>query len=157
MSSSAGETVVAVTFPSAGVFIDYQTGENVYYDDVLLLYQAIANEDARTFHVVDLNGVPALAGDQNSVQTGTNIGSVMFDAGGVRVTVFGHHDRATLQALAQSTVDRSEAPPPGQLGQVGGVQLFSYFPAGETDRARRRVGLARRTGRAAGYAAREGL
>lgn len=128
MISTPQETVVAVTFPSAHVFVEYQTGANRYYDSVLLLYQAIAREDARSFRVIDVAGVPALAGEENSDQTGKNFGSVMFDVGGARVTVFGHYDQATLQGLAQSIVQHSQAPPAGQLGQVGGVQLFPYVP-----------------------------
>lgn len=123
-------TVVAVTFPDAGVWIDYQRGDN-YDDDVLLQYRAIAREDRRSFKVIDLDGIPALAGGQSSDRVRKNLGSVEFYAAGIRVTVYGHDDRARLHAVAQSILDRSPAPPSGQLGQVGNAQLFTYFPPGK--------------------------
>lgn len=125
--TGTGSAVVAVTFPTAGVWVNYQTGEVSYGDDVLLDYQAEARDDSSTFQVVDLNGVPALAAAQGPDQTITN-GSVRFDAGGVTVTVFGRSDQTTLQAIARTIIDRSDAPPDGQLGRVGGVQLFQYLP-----------------------------
>lgn len=128
MRSIRPETVVAVTFPRARVFIDYETGVNRYYDDVLLLYRGMARSAPRLFHVIDLGGVPALASRENSDDTGKNFGAVMFDAGGARVTVFGHYHEPTLVGLARSIVDRSQAPPAGQLGEAGGVQLFPYVP-----------------------------
>jgi hypothetical protein len=124
--TGTGSALVAVTFPKAGVWVDYQTGQESYADDILLEYQAIAGEDPHTFQVIDLNGVPALAGVQDPGVPYTN-GSVEFNAGGVRVTVFGRYDLTTMRAMAQSIVDRSEAPPEG-LGRVDGVQLFPYFP-----------------------------
>ena len=116
--------VAAVTFPAAGVWVNYQQSD-LYTDDVLLEYQAGARQDPSTFHVIDLNGVPALASVQGPDQT--SYGIVEFEAAGVGVTIFGH-DATTLRAIAQSIVDRSDAPPDGQLGRVDGTQLFPYFP-----------------------------
>ena len=68
--SQSGQTMVAVTYPAAKLWIGYQTGQNRYYDDVLLLYEAIAGEDSRSFRVIDVDGVPALAARQNSTNSG---------------------------------------------------------------------------------------
>jgi hypothetical protein len=122
--SSGVVTVAAVTYPAAGTWVGYEVGANRYYDDVLLLYQAIANEDRASFRVVDIDGIPALAAEQNTDQTGGNPGSIMFDAGGARVTVIGHHTLPELQALAQSIIAGSAEPSFGQLGNIAGVQLF---------------------------------
>ena len=119
--------VVAVTFPKAGVWVDYQTGIDTYPDDILLEYQAIAHQNGDFFRVMDLSGIPALGGAPRP-DDHCSIGSVMFNAGGVGVTVLGHNDLATKTAIAQSIVDGSAAPPDGQLGRVGGIQLFSYYP-----------------------------
>ena len=81
MNSGGSVTVIAVTFPNAGLWIDYQRGDN-YNDDVLLQFRAIARQAPRIFRVIDLRGVPALAGAQNSDQTGTNFGSIEFYAAG---------------------------------------------------------------------------
>jgi len=118
-----GTAGAAVTFPALGVWINYQTGDD-YTDDVLLEYQAIARQSAG-FQVIDLNGVPALA---NFETDPTSVRSVEFSAGGVTVAILGSADPDTLRALAQSIIDRSEAPPAGQLGNVNGVQLFPYYP-----------------------------
>jgi hypothetical protein len=124
LSTSGAETVAAVTYPAAGTWVGYQTGVNRYYDDVLLLYQAIANEDRASFRVVDIDGIPALAAEQDTDQTGGNPGSISFDAGGAQVTIIGHQALPKLQALAQSIIAGSAEPSPGQLGNVGGAQLF---------------------------------
>jgi hypothetical protein len=113
-----------VTFPAAGVWVNYEEGLNVYTDDVLLSYQAMARQNPGDFEVIDLNGVPALA----APQTDRTTGSVEFTIGGVTVTIIGRADPTTMRAIAQSIVDRSEAPPDGQLGRVNGIQLFTYFP-----------------------------
>ena len=118
---------VAVTFPKAGVWVDYRIGENANWDDVLLEYQAISRQESAFFQVMDLNGVPALGGEP-SPDDQCSIGSLMFDAGGVTVIVFGHGDLTTKRAIAQSIVDRSAEPPDGQLGRVDGIQLVNYSP-----------------------------
>jgi hypothetical protein len=124
LSTSGGESVAAVTYPAAGTWVGYRTGANRYYDDVLLLYQAIANEDRASFRVVYIDGTPALAAEENTDQTGGNPSSIMFDAGGAQVTIIGHQTLPKLQALAQSIIVGSAEPSRGQLGNVGGVQLF---------------------------------
>src|SRR5581483_5224622 len=58
-----------------------------------------------TFETVTLNGGTALAGKQNPDDE--DLGSLTFVLGGVEIRIFGPYDEATLQAIAQSIVDRS--------------------------------------------------
>jgi hypothetical protein len=110
---------VAVTFPKQGVFIQYirpypDSSSNF---DIRAHYAAIARQDSY-FHVLDVEGVPALAADQNSDETGHNFGLVAFAGGGVETRVFGHYGEKTLEAVAQSIVDRApraQTTPPTQL------------------------------------------
>lgn len=127
LSSDPLETIAAVTYPKARLWIDYWTGANVYNDDVLQLYNGIAH-DSPGFRVIDIDGIPALAISEDSA--GTNPGSVMFQVSGLRVTIIGHQDDSTVLALARSIINGYAAPPVGQLGEVGGIQLFTYFPPG---------------------------
>lgn len=113
----------AVTFPAAGVWVEYERGVNTYTDDVLLQYQAFAHQDGGS-QVIDLSGVPALTEDSG----GTSNRAIRFSVGGVTVVIIGRADLSTMRSMAQSIVDRSEAPPDGQLGRVNGIQLFPYFP-----------------------------
>lgn len=124
--------VVAVTFPAAGVWVDYERGVNVYADDVLLEYQEIAHQNTG-FAVINLHGVPALAHARTDQ---ASYGGVTFSVEGMRVSIIGRADLSTMEAMAQSIVDRSEAPSAGELGNVGGIQLFPYFlPARKIDLA----------------------
>jgi hypothetical protein len=102
------DVTVAVTFPKQGMFIQYirpypDTGSHF---DVRAHYATIAREDAY-FHLLDLGGVPALAADQNSDDTGQNFGVVAFPVGGTEIRVFGHFDKASLVTVARSVLDRS--------------------------------------------------
>jgi hypothetical protein len=61
-------------------------------------------------HVISLSGgVPALAVQENSDDTGTNFGEIIFNVGGTEVRVMGHNDEATLQGVAESILDRSNS------------------------------------------------
>jgi hypothetical protein len=95
----------AVSFPSAGVFIDYTVPTPV--PDMSVSYREIAQQNPRSFRTIELNGGTALAGKQNSDETGHNFGAVVFVLNGAEISVFGHYDEATLQAVAQSIIDRS--------------------------------------------------
>jgi hypothetical protein len=125
LSASPLDTIAAVTYPAANLWIDYWAGVNTEQDDVLLLWRGLAHQDS-PMRVVDIDGVPALVGTENS--QGSNPGVVMFQVDGIRVEMVGHQDDSTMQALAQSIISGYPRPPAGQLGDVGGVELFTYFP-----------------------------
>lgn len=100
-----GGVAAAVTFPSAGIFIEYTVpGPR----DPSATYQAIARENPRSFETIDLNGETALVVKQNTDDTGHNFGGVVFVRNGVEIRVFGHYDTPPLRAVAQSIIDRSE-------------------------------------------------
>jgi hypothetical protein len=63
--------------------------------------------------VVDLKRRPALVIRQDSDQTGHNFGVVIFNLDGSEVRVMGHADRAMLEVLALSIIDRSSGSLPG--------------------------------------------
>ncbi len=74
-------------------------------------------EDNRpNFHLIDLKGLPALAIDQNSDDTGQNFGVVAFTVGSTEIRVFGHHDQTTLASVATSILD--QIPPSARPGSV---------------------------------------
>lgn len=98
---------VAVTFSSAGLIV-YYLRPSQYPEAPLALYRDEAKSQPGT-SVIDLNGIPGLATAQNSDQTGQNFGAVEFVVDGTQVDVVGHYDEATLQAVAQSIVDRELA------------------------------------------------
>ncbi len=70
------------------------------------MYQTEASQSPDSMSAIDLNGVPALATQQNSDQLGTNFGSVEFVKGGTRIAVLGHYDEGILESIAQSIVDQ---------------------------------------------------
>jgi hypothetical protein len=108
---------VALTFPKQGMFIQYLRPRPEGSADLVAVYRDIARENSN-FHLLDLNGVPALAADQNSDDTGHNFGVVAFPINGDEIRVFGHYDQATLRQVAQSI-----------LGQEGGASQV-IGPAG---------------------------
>jgi hypothetical protein len=96
---------VAVTFPSAGIILQYERPVP-YPEPPAEMYQTEAQQQPDSMSAIDLNGVPALATQQNSDQLGTNFGSIEFVKGGTRIAVLGHYDEATLEGIAQSIVDQ---------------------------------------------------
>jgi hypothetical protein len=116
-SFSEGKSA-AVTFPAAGLIVLYW--HPALYANPGSVFTAVADGKAG-FHVLDLKGVAALAIDQNSDSTGTNFGSIEFDASGTTILVLGHYGQQTLQAVAQSIVDQSPpARPETWLSAAGG-------------------------------------
>jgi hypothetical protein len=116
IGSMLDERRAAVTFPSAGLIVLYWHPR--LYANPGSLFAAVADGKPGV-HALDLEGVAALAIDQNSDSTGTNFGSIEFDTGGTTIAVLGHYDQATLQAVAQSIVDRSAEASPSILAAPG--------------------------------------
>lgn len=118
-----GRVDVAVTFPKQGFWVDYgRNTPTIYYDNTLDFEEAgIAHwfPSPRLNHVVVMNGMPAVVGGD---------GFTRFNAAGTDIQVRGKLVQSSLTAVAQSIADRSETPPAGQLGDVGGVQLYPYVP-----------------------------
>jgi hypothetical protein len=104
-------TIVAVTFPSQGVIVEYW--RPAPSDGSAAHFQAMAQSmpspsGASEGQVITLSGgVPALAVQQNSDDTGHNFGSIIFNMAGSEVRVMGHNDEATLQAMALSILNQS--------------------------------------------------
>jgi hypothetical protein len=98
--SGGTPTIMALTYPSQGLIIDY-TRPAVPSADQEKTYQQVAAEV--NGNVIELNGTtPALEIAQNSDMTGANFGVVAFVVNGTEVRVMGHTDGATLEAIAQS-------------------------------------------------------
>jgi len=104
-------TNVAVTFPTQGVIVGYT--RPAPSDGSAAHFQAMAQSmpspsGASEGSVITLSGgVPALAVQQNSDDTGHNFGSIIFNMAGSEVRVMGHNDEATLQAMAPSILNQS--------------------------------------------------
>jgi hypothetical protein len=104
-------TTVAVTFPAQGMIIGYT--RPAPSDGSAAHFQAMAQSmpspsGASEGQVISLNGgVPALAVQENSDDTGANFGGITFNFGGAEITVRGHTDEATLQSLAESILARA--------------------------------------------------
>ncbi len=124
-------TTVAVTYPRADVWVTYTwpVSYDGGYDDRLLRYHA----NSRMTHSALLDGVPAqvVFHSWKSRRWSGFYPSVHFAAGGVNIAVEGRQDKTALEAIARSIVDRSEAPPAGQLGNVAGVQVYPYLGHGK--------------------------
>jgi hypothetical protein len=107
-------TNVAVTFPSQGVIVGYT--RPAPSDGSAAHFQAMAQSmpsrnGGSEGQVITLDGgVPALAVQQNSDDTGHNFGSVSFNMAGSEVSVIGHNDEATLESLARSILSQSRTP-----------------------------------------------
>lgn len=101
--ASAGDpnagSAVAVTFPAQDMLIDY-TRPGI--TDMAAFVQNNVQTSPGS-QAITLNGAPAL----NIPQVGSDWGSIMFVVGGTTVTVSGHADEASLQAVAQSILDRA--------------------------------------------------
>jgi hypothetical protein len=106
-------TNVAVTFPSQGVIVGYT--RPAPSDGSAAHFQAMANSmpspsGGSEGSVITLNGgVPALAVQENSDDTGHNFGSVIFNMADSEVRVMGHYDAATLESLAVSILSQSDS------------------------------------------------
>jgi hypothetical protein len=104
-------TTVAVTFPSQGVIIEYT--RPAPSDGAAAHFQAMARgmespTGAQIAQEITLRGgVPALAVNENSDETGHNFGEVIFNMSGSEVRVMGHSGRATLESLALSILSQS--------------------------------------------------
>jgi hypothetical protein len=103
---------VAVTFPRQGMFIDYSWPAP--YADPAAGYRSLVQDNRPNFHLIDLKGLPALAIDQNSDDTGQNFGVVAFTVGSTEIQVFGHNDQTTLASVATSILD--QIPPSARAG-----------------------------------------
>jgi len=103
---------VAVTFPRQGMFVDYSWPAP--YADPAAGYRSLVEDNRPNFHLIDLKGLPALAIDQNSDDTGENFGVVAFTIGSTEIQVFGHNDQTTLASVATSILD--QMPPSARAG-----------------------------------------
>jgi hypothetical protein len=104
MFANRDSVTVAATFPTQGMFIDYSWPS--VYPDPAGGYKALVQGNGPNFHLIELNGVPALAIDQNSDDTGQNFGVVAFTVGSTQVQVFGHNDQTALASVATSILDQ---------------------------------------------------
>lgn len=100
MFANRDSVIVAVTFPKQGMFI-YYSWPSVYADPAAG-YRSLVQDNRSNFHLIDLNGVPALGIDQNSDDTGQNFGVVAFTVGSTEIQVFGHSDQTALAGVAAS-------------------------------------------------------
>lgn len=103
-------TTVAVTFPSRGVIVEYT--RPAPSDGTAAHFQAMAQgmvspDGTQIARVVSLNGLPALAVQQNSDETGTNFGAIIFNLAGSEIRILGHTDQATLETSALSILNQS--------------------------------------------------
>jgi len=100
MNELRGETkldtaiTVAVTFPKQGMFISYTAPAPA---DPATYIQHAVKEYQPGAQLISLNGVPAWA----------EPGMIQFIVGGVTVQLDGQTDLPSLQAVAQSIVDRA--------------------------------------------------
>src|SRR3954451_11040135 len=104
-------TNVAVTFPAQGMIIGYT--RPAPSDGSAAHFRAMAQSmpspsGASEGQVISLaGGVPALAVQENSDDTGSNFGSIIFNVGGAETSVIGHNDKSTLLGLAESLLARA--------------------------------------------------
>ncbi len=99
-SVGPGQAVVAVTFPSKGIYIDYI--KPAPYSDPASGLQAMS-AGFTSSRVIQLNGAtPALYIPQNSDDTGSSPGVVLFETAGAEIRIVGHNDEPTLETIAES-------------------------------------------------------
>jgi hypothetical protein len=111
-----GTCFVVVRFPSQSLTVEYdrptgQPGPAGFAADVQTMRkEATRHPGSGRADLLDLNGVPAMfmTGDYSFGGQGT--ASIHFIVGETAVTISGHHNEATLQALAQSILDTMPAP-----------------------------------------------
>jgi hypothetical protein len=97
------DTNVAVTFPAAGLIVQYERPVQ-YPESPLAMYRAEA-ADLPGKNVISMNGVPAVETEQNSDDTGSNFGSIEFVASGTRIAVLGHYNESTLRPFAEALLE----------------------------------------------------
>ncbi len=114
---------VAVTFPRQGMFIDYSWPAP--YADPAAGYRSLVQDNRPNFHLIDLEGLPALAIDQNSDDTGQNFGVVAFTVGSTEIRVFGHNDQTTLASVATSILDQMPSSARAGSGSPGSPDSIS--------------------------------
>ena len=101
-------TTVAVTFPVQGVVMEYT--HPAPSDGSAGHFQAMADAmvspgGTPIAQVITLpGGVPALAVQQDSDETGANFGEVIFNTGNTEVRVMGHSPQEMLQGVAQAVL-----------------------------------------------------
>jgi len=106
-------TTVAVTFPTQGMVMEYtrpapSDGSAAHFQG--MAQGMVSPSGTPIAQVISLSGgVPALAVQQNSDETGSNFGEIIFNVGGTEVRVMGHNDQATLQGAAESVLARASA------------------------------------------------
>jgi len=106
-------TAVAVTFPAQGMIMEYirpapSDGSASHFQS--MTESMPSRNGGSEGRVITLNGgVPALAVQENSDDTGANFGVIIFNLAGTEVRVMGHNDEATLQGLAESILSRSSS------------------------------------------------
>jgi hypothetical protein len=111
-----GTCFVLVRFPAQSLTVEYdrptgQPGPAGFAADVQTMKkEATRHPGSGRADLLDLNGVPAMfmTGDYTFGAKGT--ASIHFIVGETAVTISGHRDEATLQALAQSILARMPAP-----------------------------------------------
>ncbi|MGH3008349.1 MAG: hypothetical protein ACRDLM_02915 [Gaiellaceae bacterium] len=111
MASFGGQTAVAATFPAQGMIMEYtrpapSDGSASHFQS--MTESMPSRNGGSEGQVITLSGgVPALAVQENSDDTGANFGEIIFNVAGTEVRVMGHNDEATLQGLAESILERS--------------------------------------------------
>jgi hypothetical protein len=101
--------MILIPFPAESVSLVYQR-PRPSWPRTRRQYEIEAEHMNKVRHqaeVIDLDGVPALAINEN-IHGQHNPGSISFVVGGTRVVVAGKRDTAVLRAIAQSIVDRSK-------------------------------------------------
>lgn len=103
-------TTVAVTFPSQGVIVGYtrpapSDGSAAHFQ--AMTHSMPSPSGGSEGRVISLSGVPALAVQENSDDTGHNFGGTFFNMDGSEVGVMAHDDEATLESLALSILSQS--------------------------------------------------
>ena len=101
MDEAARDVDLAISFPKQGLIVQYIQPP---ISDPLSNYQAALRNSEGS--LIYLNGgVPALT-TEGQLPDGSPWGFVQFVAGGSTIEVMGHPDQETLQAAAQSILDR---------------------------------------------------
>lgn len=98
-------SVVAVTFPAQGLIVTLRRTR--MSDPLRYIRGAAHSERINSARLVWLGGVPAWTIPEPA--NGSNWGMIQFVVGDAFVQVDGHTDSASLQAVAQSIVDRIAA------------------------------------------------
>lgn len=106
--------IVAVTYPAQVLYVEYS--EPAPFADPAHVYAVMAKETVPGSKVIELSGRPAIVIHGNDSITGTNPYTVMFQINGLEISVVGEQDKARLESIAKSIIDRSprsRRKPPG--------------------------------------------